>query len=174
MEEEAKAEGKKRKAKKKQSLKHQITLNFIGLLLLSILTIFIINVLFLESYYVSKKKEILLQARATLSTLDIDALVHNDGTTEEIASEIVQTGSRNNLSWVLVNPDNSKYICWPENEGQLRSKLFLATPVTWIRTEEMVKSWKNLMIMWCRRFMTVLRVWIMWNAGAALKTATIF
>ena len=124
MEEEAKAEGKKRKAKKKQSLKHQITLNFIGLLLLSILTIFIINVLFLESYYVSKKKEILLQARATLSTLDIDALVHNDGTTEEIASEIVQTGSRNNLSWVLVNPDNSKYICWPENEGQLRSKLF--------------------------------------------------
>lgn len=110
--------------KKVHSLKGQITGTFIGLLLLSILTIFIINGLFLESYYVSKKTEVLSDARDMLSRLDIDALVHDDGTSEELSSDIIKQGTQNNLSLVVINADNSKYICWPENEDQLRSKLF--------------------------------------------------
>ena len=43
---------------------------------------------------------------------------------EELSSEIIQESSRNNLTWVVVNEDNTKYLCWPENEDQLRSKLF--------------------------------------------------
>ena len=42
----------------------------------------------------------------------------------ELPSEIVQASSRNNLTWVLINEDNTKYLCWPDNEDQLRSKLF--------------------------------------------------
>ena len=112
------------KKKKLHSLKGQITVTFIGLLLLSILAIFIINGLFLESYYVSKKTDVLLEARDMLSRLDIDALVNNDGTAEEISSDIIKQGTQNNLSLVVINADNSKYICWPDNEDQLRSKLF--------------------------------------------------
>ena len=122
-----KTPGKHKKAAKAQKLhtmKHQITFTFIGLLLLSVLAITLINGIFLEKYYVSRKKEVLLEAKEVLAQIDVDEVVHDDGTEEELPSQIAQSGSRNNLTWVLINSDNTKYICWPENEDQLRNKLF--------------------------------------------------
>ncbi len=122
-----KTPGKHKKAVKAQKLhtmKHQITFTFIGLLLLSVLAITLINGIFLEKYYVSRKKEVLLEAKEVLAQIDVDEVVHDDGTEEELPSQIAQSGSRNNLTWVLINSDNTKYICWPENEDQLRNKLF--------------------------------------------------
>ena len=112
------------KAPKLHTMKHQITFTFIGLLLLSVLAITLINGIFLEKYYVSRKKEVLLEAKEVLAQIDVDEVVHDDGTEEELPSQIAQSGSRNNLTWVLINSDNTKYICWPENEDQLRNKLF--------------------------------------------------
>ena len=122
-----KTPGKHKKAAKTPKLhtmKHQITFTFIGLLLLSVLAITLINGIFLEKYYVSRKKEVLLEAKEVLAQIDVDEVVHDDGTEEELPSQIAQSGSRNNLTWVLINSDNTKYICWPENEDQLRNKLF--------------------------------------------------
>ena len=115
-----------KKPKKIRSIKHQITFTFIGLMLLSILTISIINGVFLEKYYVAQKTETLLDAKDVLSQIDTDSLTEDDGESEQesLPSEIVQSSSRNNLTWVLINEDNTRYLCWPENEDQLRSKLF--------------------------------------------------
>ena len=115
-----------KKPKKIRSIKHQITFTFIGLMLLSILTISIINGVFLEKYYVTQKTETLLDAKDVLSQIDTDSLTEDDGESEQesLPSEIVQSSSRNNLTWVLINEDNTRYLCWPENEDQLRSKLF--------------------------------------------------
>ena len=66
----------------------------------------------------------MLEAKEVLAQIDVDEVVHDDGTEEELPSQIAQSGSRNNLTWVLINSDNTKYICWPENEDQLRNKLF--------------------------------------------------
>ena len=117
---------KSKKPKKIRSIKHQITFTFIGLLFLSILTISMINGAFLEKYYVSKKTETLLEAREVLSQINTDSMTEDDveSEQEELSSEIIQESSRNNLTWVVVNEDNTKYLCWPENEDQLRSKLF--------------------------------------------------
>ena len=116
-----------KKKKKVRSLQHQITFTFIGLLLLSILTIFIINGAFLEKYYVSKKIETLQEAMDTLSQITTEELADDASSGNEdsdLPSEIVQASSRNNLTWVVINDDNSKALCWPEKEDQLRSKLF--------------------------------------------------
>lgn len=116
-----------KKKKKVRSLQHQVTFTFIGLLLLSILTIFIINGAFLEKYYVSKKIETLQEAMDTLSQITTEELADDASSGNEdsdLPSEIVQVSSRNNLTWVVINDDNSKALCWPEKEDQLRSKLF--------------------------------------------------
>ncbi len=116
-----------KKKKKVRSLQHQVTFTFIGLLLLSILTIFIINGAFLEKYYVSKKIETLQEAMDTLSQITTEELTDDASSENEdsdLPSEIVQASSRNNLTWVVINDDNSKALCWPEKEDQLRSKLF--------------------------------------------------
>ena len=74
----------------------------------------------------SKKTETLLEAREVLSQINTDSMTEDDveSEQEELSSEIIQESSRNNLTWVVVNEDNTKYLCWPENEDQLRSKLF--------------------------------------------------
>ena len=113
-----------KKQKKIRSLQHQLTFTFIGLVLFSIVTIFVINGVFLEKYYVSKKTETLLQAKEVLESIDVDAMTEDEGDQDELSSEIVQASSRNNLTWVLINEDNTKYLCWPDNEDQLRIKLF--------------------------------------------------
>ena len=115
-----------KKPKKIRSIKQQITFAFIGLMLLSILLISLINGVFLEKYYVSQKTETLLEAREALSEIDTASMIEDDGESEQesLPSELIQASSRNNLTWVLLNEDNTRYLCWPENEDQLRSKLF--------------------------------------------------
>ena len=112
------------RAPKLHTMEHQITFTFIGLFLLSVLAITLINGIFLEKYYVSRKKEVLLEAKEVLAQIDVDEVVHDDGTEEELPSQIATSGSRNNLTWVLINSDNTKQHPWLENEDQLRNKLF--------------------------------------------------
>ena len=125
---------KRVKAKKFHSLKHQISVLFIGLLLLSIFSITLINGLFLEKYYVSKKVEALEEAKVLLSQMNLDDILEYDtdsgeDTKEakaEIPDEIEWNSSRNNLTWISVNEENSGYYYWGENNmaKMLRSKLF--------------------------------------------------
>ena len=125
---------KRVKAKKFHSLKHQISVLFIGLLLLSIFSITLINGLFLEKYYVSKKVEALEEAKVLLSQMNLDDILEYDtdsgeDTKEakaEIPDEIEWNSSRNNLTWIIVNEENSGYYYWGENNmaKMLRSKLF--------------------------------------------------
>ena len=125
---------KRVKAKKSHSLKHQISVLFIGLLLLSIFGITLINGLFLEKYYVSKKVEALEEAKVLLSQMNLDDILEYDtdsgeNTKEakaEIPDEIEWNSSRNNLTWIIVNEENSGYYYWGENNmaKMLRSKLF--------------------------------------------------
>lgn len=125
-----------RKPKKFHSLKHQISGLFMGLLLVSLLAITAINGLFLEKYYVSKKVDVLLEAKDVLSNLDIADLMEYDfvteeknednGSSENVPDEVEKNSSRNNLSWIVVNEENSGYFYWGENNTlkMLRSKLF--------------------------------------------------
>ncbi len=117
---------KKPKARKVRSLRHQITAYFTGLLFLSILTITLINGAFLEKYYVSKKTEVLLELRTTLKDTDIDDLMNSEDeqSAESIPDEIQRACSRNNLSWVVIDSDNTSWLSWGENEKMLQSKLF--------------------------------------------------
>ena len=122
------------KAKKFHSLKHQISVLFIGLLLLSIFSITLINGLFLEKYYVSKKVEVLQEAKELLSQMNLDDILEYDtdsdedssDASEEIPDEVERSSSRNNLTWIIVNEENSGYYYWGENNmsKMLRSKLF--------------------------------------------------
>ncbi|MDO5136027.1 MAG: HAMP domain-containing sensor histidine kinase [Eubacteriales bacterium] len=106
------------------SLKYQIICTFVGLLFLSILSITAVNGLFLERYYVSRKEEVLLDFKAALEELDVDALYWEESVHEILPEELRRASSRNNLTWVVVKEDNTSYVCWPENEDKLRSKLF--------------------------------------------------
>lgn len=138
---------KKIKKKKFHTLRHQISLLFIGLLLLSILTITVINGIFLERYYISKKVDVLQAAKCSLEEAVTDELLENIGADEstpggeseepreeggeqnffsddDIPEEISRNSSRNNLSWVIINKENSKYLSWGGNARLLRTKLF--------------------------------------------------
>ena len=75
------------KAKKFHSLKHQIAVLFIGLLLLSIFSITLINGLFLEKYYVSKKVEVLQEAKELLSQMNLDDILEYDTDSDEDSRE---------------------------------------------------------------------------------------
>ena len=106
---------KNSRPKKFHSLKHQISVLFICLLLLSIFTITLINGLFLEKYYVSKKVEVLEEAKSVLSQMNLDDILKYDADSEEdtgetpveIPDEIEKSSSRNNLTWIVVNEENS-------------------------------------------------------------------
>ncbi|MBP3902648.1 MAG: HAMP domain-containing protein [Blautia sp.] len=158
---QSKYKAKKQKTKKPRrfrSLQRQITLIFIIVLLFSILLISLLNGFFLEKYYISQKTNVLIKAKESLNSLDIDTLV--DGTSEDttfefyfgeeedttedyeddinIAEEPVNAdeafytaldemgrfSSRNNLSWVVINRENSSFYAWGENDKMLRGKLF--------------------------------------------------
>ena len=126
-----------KKKKKVRSLQHQVTFTFIGLLLLSILTIFIINGAFLEKYYVSKKIETLQEAMDTLSQITTEELADDASSGNEdsdLPSEIVQASSRNNLTWVVINDDNSKALCGRKRRTNYEANCFSAMPATWIWT----------------------------------------
>ena len=115
-----------------RSIRHQLTVVFIGLMFLSILSITGINRLFLESYYITRKTDVLLGAKQQLHDLEFDKIIsyYGDDETEQdeegidYPSNIEKGSSRQNLSWVLMDPDNSSSICWPSSNKALRSKIF--------------------------------------------------
>ena len=84
-----------KKGKKFHTLRHQISMIFVAVLLFSIVTITVINGFFLEKYYISQKVEMLLQAEATLSKLDIEAILEKGDVS--VADEIGRDSARNNF-----------------------------------------------------------------------------
>ena len=128
----------KKSRKKFHSLQHQISVLFISLLLLSIFSITLINGLFLEKYYVSRKVDVLQEAEEVLSQMNLDNILEydtdqeegsneaSDEASDEIPDEIERSSSRNNLTWIIVNEENSGYYYWGETNmaKMLRSKLF--------------------------------------------------
>lgn len=120
------------KKKKFHALKHQIAVLFIGLLVFSMFAITAINGLFLERYYISKKIDVLMEAKTAIEGLDLDKLIEYDdevkekgkGESEDVPDELARSSSRNNLSWVVVNRENSGLFYAGDNERMLRNKLF--------------------------------------------------
>ena len=57
---------------------------------------------------------------------DGDSGNNNENAADEIPDEIEHSSSRNNLTWIIVNEENSGYYYWGENNmaKMLRSKLF--------------------------------------------------
>ena len=113
------------------SLKNQITVTFIGLMFLSILSITVINQIFLEKYYITRKTDVLLDARETLYQLDFNTMIQYEDEVDEgeslsvpYPSSLQQGSSRQNLSWVLMDPENATTVCWPDNDIVLKSKIF--------------------------------------------------
>lgn len=125
-----------RKPRKYHSMRFQISLLFVGMLLLSMVSIMAVNILFLEKYYILQKQEVLLEAMETLASLDLDSILQTDDVADEtegekpgniqadIPTELEQTSSKNNLSWVIIDATNTRWAYWGENERVLRSKLF--------------------------------------------------
>jgi signal transduction histidine kinase len=119
-----------KRPKKFHSLRHQISAIFIAVLLFSIFAITAVNGIFLEKYYISRKVDVLLEARDALASLDLNTLMYSDETSEEEndsdseAGELGKSSSQNNLSWVIINQLNSRWYSWGENEWRLREKLF--------------------------------------------------
>ena len=111
-----------KKGKKFHTLRHQISMIFTAVLLFSIVTITVINGFFLEKYYISQKVEMLLQAEATLSKLDIEAILENGDVS--VADEIGRDSARNNFSWVITDEANSFEYGWGESKDMLRVRLF--------------------------------------------------
>ena len=129
MPEHGKNEAEKKRNKGIHSLKNQITLIFISLLFLSILAITLINHIFLERYYISRKTDVLLAARESLSTMDFsDMIQYEDEAGEEgsfsYPSDFERGSSRQNLSWVVMEPEYTLTYCYPDNDIVLRSKIF--------------------------------------------------
>ncbi|MDO4272520.1 MAG: HAMP domain-containing sensor histidine kinase [Eubacteriales bacterium] len=118
-----------KKPKKFHTLRSQIATVFIGLLLLSILSITAVNGLFLESYYVSKKTDVLLDAKEKLEELDIESLMEDTNNTsthkfqDDIPDVLSIASSQNNLSWVIMD-SNNYYQGWGEGKEMLATKLF--------------------------------------------------
>ena len=138
----------KHKEKKFHSLRHQISAIFMAVLLFAIFSITAVNGIFLEKYYISKKIQVLLDAKEDLSDLNLKELMQGQEITEDtdisrsdsaskaskkelqdweqegLTDEIGRASSRNNLSWIVINKENSKWSGWGENERLLREKLF--------------------------------------------------
>ena len=101
--------------KKFHTLQHQISVVFICLLLLSIFTITLINGLFLEKYYVSKKVEVLEEAKEVLSQMNLDDILQYDtdieedkkGATDEISDEIERSSRMEKVRHLL------RLVCLP-------------------------------------------------------------
>ncbi len=136
------------------SLRHQIMLIFILGLLLTIGLTTLANSLFLGKYYIARKTKALMEARETLSTLRLGDVSVSDsaGTEDYLYSEdefgrywlgdniriqdngsvvdekdydkILRISTRYNLSWVVLDSENSRYCVWGDNEAILPEKLF--------------------------------------------------
>ena len=135
--------------KKRTTLHRQISLVFMLVLAVSILVITVTNGIFLEKYYISQKVEVLQEAKEALEELQLgymeraeeseispdDEELIGDSSDHEfsgqkavewesLTDELGRTSSQNNLSWVVINQENSSGYSWGEHNGILRSKLF--------------------------------------------------
>ena len=128
---------KPQKPKKFRFLRHQVAALFVGLLLLAMLLINMINGVFLENYYISKKQEVLLKAKDALEKMDLNTLLEQGEILEEngilfggnagrevLSEQFDRISSKNNLSWAIIDKDNSRGYCWRDDERILRLKLF--------------------------------------------------
>ncbi|MBR2259053.1 MAG: HAMP domain-containing protein [Blautia sp.] len=136
------------------SLKNQLTVIFIGLVFLSILTITFINSVFLERYYISRKTDILVETMELLSAMNLKKMVEtvkeegigvedfywydsededdydsfaedeNDAVLDSYTSPIRRGSSRQNLSWVIMEPESGVTFCYPVDDVILKSKVF--------------------------------------------------
>ena len=123
---------KSRRPRKRHSMRNQVALLFIGLLLLSIFAITVINGIFLEKYYVSKKSDVLLEIRESLNAMDfmpsdfMEDEIFSDGTEEnevELSDELKRICSRNNLSLVVISPDNELQTSLGDSSQMLHNRL---------------------------------------------------
>lgn len=103
-------------------LRWQIACWFIGLLLFSMFTTTIINGLFLENYYISKKKEVLQEAEQQLERLDIN-IDENGSSSAEISDEMLKDSSENNLTWIVITADGQTVCSVGSNEELLEARL---------------------------------------------------
>lgn len=108
--------------KKFRPLRWQIARWFTGLLLLSMFMTTIINGLFLEHYYISKKKEVLLEAESTLELLDI-TVDENGASNAEVSDEMIKESSENNLTWIVITADGQTVCSVGSNEELLEARL---------------------------------------------------
>ena len=115
---------RKGKIKKKRfhPLRSQIEFWFIGMLLLSMLITTIINGFFLESYYISKKQEVLEEAVESLEGMEVSKA--DDGTySAEITDDMYKESSENNLTWVMITEDGQDICSVGSNEDFLEARL---------------------------------------------------
>ena len=119
--------------RKYHSLNYQISVLFIGVMLLTIFLITLLNGFLLEKYYLSRKVDVILDARSTLEQVEPEDLSPKyylgDESTDDkkdgkMLRRISKGSSQNNLSWVVINAGNSEWYNWGENEDFLRSRLF--------------------------------------------------
>ena len=103
------------------------------MLLTIFLLITLLNGFLLEKYYLSRKVDVILDARSTLEQVEPEDLSPEyylgDESTDDkkdgkMLRRISKGSSQNNLSWVVINAGNSEWYNWGENEDFLRSRLF--------------------------------------------------
>ena len=117
-----------------------------------------------------------------LSQMNLDDILQYDtdieedkkGATDEISDEIERSSSRNNLTWIIVNEENSGYYYWGENNmaKMLRSKLFGYINNLDQDMHHSLCSKRQIPVP-CGRCMIALQAWNMWNAGDSLIMVTI-
>lgn len=115
---------------KHSTLKKQISILFTGLLVLAVFLIILVNALFLERFYISKKKEGLLTAMEYLERLETE---HSEGSTEsgaltledeEIPEDLRKLCSKNNLEWIIITEENGVIAYAGDTPALLRDRLF--------------------------------------------------
>ena len=110
------------------TLKKQITITCIGLLSLSLVFIMLINHTFLESYYVSRKMEVLLDAKEAIAELDMEELFDEQSQTSSqeglsVALGFQRGGSRKNFTWAVCDPETAATYTSPLGDVILSSKI---------------------------------------------------
>lgn len=123
------------KNRKRHTLKRQISVLFIGLLVLAVVIIAVVNGLFLERYYISRKKESLQSAMKELEKLGISQVAEAsenvfDESTQTVSEEtkipedLRKLCSKNNLDWIIITSESEVIAHLGDNQALLRDRLF--------------------------------------------------
>ena len=136
------------------SLRTAFGVLFFLLMIGTILLSFLINTIFLERYYISRKTDILVETMELLSAMNLKKMVEtvkeegigvedfywydsededdydsfaedeNDAVLDSYTSPIRRGSSRQNLSWVIMEPESGVTFCYPVDDVILKSKVF--------------------------------------------------